>query len=408
MPRINSIFPLVVFFGLACVGVGQTGTNASKNTHPVSSIKTAASATDAARLAFDNARTAYRQQRLEEALAGLSEAIRLAPEQPGPWLARSEVHLHRSNDRFNEEVRAIQATQGQANGPVPKPNFWPAQEELQFALDDANQAVELTRDLRLPASELIGSAFYPDFRYAALGSRSDALRVFVILVDPGRAEEAITAVHEFLALEPNETKKTAGTLSLAQLMIQVERPDLALNLYQELLARDASSVEALLGEGVSLIALGIRSGDTTTTQKGMDSLTKFAELAPEDQPFRDSVLEVVNFAASSTGQAQPDESAPDLTGKRPLQGSVLNGKAVSLPKPSFPAVAKFARATGSIKVQVLIDESGQVAKIISAVGHPLLRAAAADAALEAKFTQTTVNGVPQTVTGTIIYNFLKQ
>ncbi|MEO6392359.1 MAG: TonB family protein, partial [Pyrinomonadaceae bacterium] len=80
-------------------------------------------------------------------------------------------------------------------------------------------------------------------------------------------------------------------------------------------------------------------------------------------------------------------------------------KAISLPKPSFPPVARFGRATGKVTVAIMIDGNGDVAKIVSVSGNPLLQAAAADAARRAKFSPTTKGGVPLQVTGTIVYNF---
>ena len=35
----------------------------------------------------------------------------------------------------------------------------------------------------------------------------------------------------------------------------------------------------------------------------------------------------------------------------------MNGKAISLPEPAYPALAKAARVSGSVTVQVLIDET---------------------------------------------------
>src|SRR5262245_39825716 len=52
-------------------------------------------------------------------------------------------------------------------------------------------------------------------------------------------------------------------------------------------------------------------------------------------------------------------SAQDTTPKI-INGGVLNGKAVSLPKPEYPAAAKAAHVEGLVSVEVMIDESGIV------------------------------------------------
>jgi periplasmic protein TonB len=90
-----------------------------------------------------------------------------------------------------------------------------------------------------------------------------------------------------------------------------------------------------------------------------------------------------------------------------ISGGVLNGKATSLPKPAYPPAAKAVGASGSVSVQVLIDESGNVVSASAVSGHPLLRAAAVAAARGAKFSPTQLSGQPVKVSGVITYNFVQ-
>jgi protein TonB len=89
----------------------------------------------------------------------------------------------------------------------------------------------------------------------------------------------------------------------------------------------------------------------------------------------------------------------------PISGGVLNGKAVSKPAPPYPAVAKAARASGTVVVQITVDEGGKVISASAVSGHPLLRQAAVQAAYQARFSPTLLSGQPVKVTGTITYNF---
>ena len=43
-----------------------------------------------------------------------------------------------------------------------------------------------------------------------------------------------------------------------------------------------------------------------------------------------------------------------------INGGILNGKAIKLPKPAYPAEAKAARAGGTVRIKVTIDEDGNV------------------------------------------------
>ena len=99
---------------------------------------------------------------------------------------------------------------------------------------------------------------------------------------------------------------------------------------------------------------------------------------------------------------------PKPTPHAPISGGVLNGKAVHLVTPPYPAIARSAHASGAVQVQVVIDENGNVISATPVSGHPLLRAAAQAAAHASKFTPTKLSGQPVKVSGVIIYNFVAQ
>jgi Periplasmic protein TonB, links inner and outer membranes len=93
-----------------------------------------------------------------------------------------------------------------------------------------------------------------------------------------------------------------------------------------------------------------------------------------------------------------------VTGKV-IDGGVINSKAIELPAPTYPAAAKAVSASGTVVVQVTIDEVGNVISAAAASGHPLLQAAAVDAARRAKFLPTQLSGKPVKISGTLIYKF---
>lgn len=88
-----------------------------------------------------------------------------------------------------------------------------------------------------------------------------------------------------------------------------------------------------------------------------------------------------------------------------ISGGVINGKAQNLPKPPYPPAARAIRASGAVNIQVTIDESGNVISASAVSGHPLLRAAAEQAARNAKFAPSLLSGQPVKVTGVVVYNF---
>jgi len=108
------------------------------------------------------------------------------------------------------------------------------------------------------------------------------------------------------------------------------------------------------------------------------------------------------------GDAPPPPEVKPTPPRAPISGGVLNGKAINLPKPAYPPIARAAHAAGTVVVQVLIDENGNVVSAHAVSGHPLLQAAAVGAAKQARFSPTKLSGQPVKVTGVIQYNFVSQ
>jgi TonB family protein len=100
---------------------------------------------------------------------------------------------------------------------------------------------------------------------------------------------------------------------------------------------------------------------------------------------------------------KPSQKSGDL-----IDLGVVNGRAISLPRPEYSSMARGARAAGSVTVFVTIDETGKVVAARAITGHPLLREASEAAAREARFKPTMVSGQPIKVTGIITYSFVSQ
>jgi TonB family protein len=89
----------------------------------------------------------------------------------------------------------------------------------------------------------------------------------------------------------------------------------------------------------------------------------------------------------------------------PIQGGSLSGKAIKSVPPTYPAVAKAAGAQGPVTVQIVVNEAGNVESAKANSGHPLLQAAAVEAARQWKFSPTQLSGNGVKVSGTISFNF---
>ncbi|HYN85322.1 MAG TPA: energy transducer TonB [Pyrinomonadaceae bacterium] len=124
-----------------------------------------------------------------------------------------------------------------------------------------------------------------------------------------------------------------------------------------------------------------------------------AAAAPSMSAAKSSDAPVVK--ADGDAPARPVAKGP----LKPISGGILNGKAVSLPPPVYPEIAKRARAAGQVSVEVVIDVTGKVISAKAVGGPTLLQEAAVKAALSARFSPTLLSGQPVKVSGTITYNF---
>ena len=106
-----------------------------------------------------------------------------------------------------------------------------------------------------------------------------------------------------------------------------------------------------------------------------------------------------------TLDSEPPASPAPRPLLKPVSGGVLNGKALNLPAPSYPEQARRMRTFGTVSIEVVLDENGKVMSAHATSGPEVLRDAAIQAALKAKFSPTKLSGQPVKVTGVINYRF---
>src|SRR5437667_2146334 len=135
-------------------------------------------------------------------------------------------------------------------------------------------------------------------------------------------------------------------------------------------------------------------------QTSFDKL-KLSGVTPPAGDFRNTADETSRRVVVTNNDPPP---APRPLMK-PVSGGVLNGKAVSLPTPTYPEFARRAHTGGLVEVEVVVDENGKVISAHALAGPPSLRDVSVQAALRAQFSPTKLSGQPVKITGKINYNF---
>ena len=102
----------------------------------------------------------------------------------------------------------------------------------------------------------------------------------------------------------------------------------------------------------------------------------------------------------------PPGIKPDETKNlSPLEVGSLVSYATQKASPVYPVMAKNLRLTGVVKVDLVIDESGQVAKVQNLSGPAMLQRAATDAVKKWRFKPFTRDGLATKATGFVSFNF---
>jgi TonB family protein len=349
------------------------------------------------RALFDAARAAIVGMRFDEALRLSDEGLAAAPNQPAFWLNRADALYARAVVTYNRFYRSAEEAERKAGLEASRRDF-------RDALAAATRGLALVDDYPAPADEALRVSLEA-LRRAALWLRAQALMACAIRVDESYYPDAVTALEQYAGAETDPAMSNLAHYYKGQLMIATNDPAGAAAEFRKVFDAEPGNVEALLGEAVALVNQGYKAGDPARLQEGFERLRLFTEKA-EGHRVRASAARALEYFRRGESPQEVTAAGRDGEPGRQVEGGVINGRAISKPAPPYPLIAKAARAGGTVTVRVVVDEQGEVVSAWATSGHPLLRAAAVEAASQAKFTPTLLSGKPVKVGGTITYNFV--
>ncbi|HWP55049.1 MAG TPA: energy transducer TonB [Pyrinomonadaceae bacterium] len=167
-----------------------------------------------------------------------------------------------------------------------------------------------------------------------------------------------------------------------------------------------ASMTKMLQPPASSAPAGSSTGSETRVVASLPARTSAAKLnGSQIQPLN---LDLRPLSDSSRKNVVASDSEPPPAPKpllKPVSGGVLNGKAIALPAPTYPDIARRMRQAGKVEVEVIVDENGKVISARATAGPSVLRDVAVEAALRARFTPTKLSGQPVKISGRIDYNF---
>ena len=148
--------------------------------------------------------------------------------------------------------------------------------------------------------------------------------------------------------------------------------------------------------------------DTNREIKPVEKTPSDATVAKNDKPiYVQSAPPTVKEQPKPVVEAPKPETPKTETPKdsSPVEVGSLIGYATKQQAPVYPPAAKSMRATGVVKVEVTVDEKGDVADVQKTSGPSLLQGAAKDAIKKWKFKPFVRDGQPVKATGFVSFNF---
>ncbi|MCE7961580.1 MAG: TonB family protein [Acidobacteria bacterium ACB1] len=147
-----------------------------------------------------------------------------------------------------------------------------------------------------------------------------------------------------------------------------------------------------------------RQVEGPVARAGAEPVEKPAETREKTPPVAEKQPEKV-----AGNDKQPEKTAPAPTETPVETGPITVGSlteyATNKATPIYPSFARTAHAVGVVRVEVIVDESGEVASIEKTSGPSLLQGAAKDAIRKWRFKPFERNGQPVKAIGFVNFNF---
>jgi protein TonB len=150
------------------------------------------------------------------------------------------------------------------------------------------------------------------------------------------------------------------------------------------------------------IPVGIAPPEEVPDALGLDQLVM--SVGPSEKG-HEGVTDVTRGLIPAEVPKQPAPPQPPPKRERIRVNALQEAKLLFKPDPVYPELARRARVSGTVILDVQIDEEGNVSDIRVLSGHPLFNTAAVEAVRRWKYSPTVLNGEPVPVVATVTVIF---
>jgi TonB family protein len=179
-----------------------------------------------------------------------------------------------------------------------------------------------------------------------------------------------------------------------------EEPELAIADYNKFIEFDPKNVLAYINRGDAY-------WDKEDYDRAAADYNKAIELDSSNEIAKKNLQRLQSeLLSTSTNKRKLSASLERINPPQVISHGELNSRATKLVTPTYPPEAKRMHIQGKVKVQITIDESGNVISAKANSGKGLLRFSAESAARRSRFEPISVNDQTVKANGFIVYNFI--
>ncbi len=234
---------------------------------------------------------AFRAKKYDLAIAKYDEGIKADPEYVG---SAPTLHANSGIARTQRSVETYNRAIKEADQDVKAKALKSCNKDL---ADSANDFVAAWKILKnVPAAEIYDRGQYETAKLQTVQGAKETLQMAVRTqqVDQQVIDAAILLLPEYIALEPDPTKRSEASPILADLYRVTGDSEHAIDAYKTVLQTQPDSLDALAGAGLSLVNLGYLNNDQAKLLEGANYLKKYVKLAPDGHKFKADALSVLD------------------------------------------------------------------------------------------------------------------
>jgi len=256
-------------------------------------------ALSAGSLASKNNNSAEAMQKYTEAIGQYDQGLAADADQPALLTNKATALKARAIERFNQAIRAKNMDDAAKSA-----EYETAKNDFRAAAEASSKAVQIIKAVTAPTDPAELQRYNMN-KYAAVATNAETMRLLVTKADPTKADDAVAAFRDYIALEPDAAKKAKAQLDVAQTLLDAGAGDKALAEFKTILAAQPDNPDANLGAGLALYS----TNDQAKFQEAANYIQHFVDVAPDSHMMKGPAKDIL-ANLKNTEKIVPEKTPP--------------------------------------------------------------------------------------------------